>query len=90
MPQFIVKRQLPGVTEDQLQAAGIRAKTCCEEMAGEGEQIRWHRSFFLPNSEQTMCVFEAPNKDLVEEANRRAQIPFEEIVEAMEMRPEDL
>ena len=88
MTQFIVERDLPGITPDQLQAAGIRAKTCCEEMTQEGTEVVWMRSFFLPASEKTFCVFQAPSRDLVEEANRRAQIPFVEIHESMEMTPD--
>lgn len=88
MPKFIVERHLPGITVDKLQAAGVRAKTCCEEMSDEGTEVLWHRSFFLPDSEQTFCVFEAPSREVVAEANERAQIPFEKIHESMEMTPE--
>ena len=90
MSKFLVERNLPGITPDQLEAAGVRAKTCCEEMASEGSEIQWHRSFFLPDSEKTFCVFEAPDRDLVVEANRRAQIPFEEIHTSMEMTPDEV
>lgn len=88
MSTFVVERNLPGITPEQLQAAGVRAKTCCEEMASEGTEIMWHRSFFFPRSEKTFCVFEAPTLGLVEEANRRAQIPFERIHESVEMTPD--
>ena len=90
MAQFIVERNLPGITPEQLQAAGVRVKTCCEEMADEGSDVTWVRSFFLPNTEKTFCVFQAPGRDAVEEANRRASIPFQEIHESMEMTAEDV
>ncbi|MBW3661118.1 MAG: DUF4242 domain-containing protein [Gemmatimonadetes bacterium] len=88
MSKFLVERNLPGITPEQLQAAGVRAKTCCEEMASEGSEITWHRSFYLPESEKTFCVFEAPDREMVAEANRRAQIPFERIHASMEMTPD--
>ncbi|HKK28688.1 MAG TPA: DUF4242 domain-containing protein [Gemmatimonadota bacterium] len=88
MPTFIVERDLPGITPEQLQAAGVRAKTCCEEMASEGTDVRWHRSFFLPESEKTFCVFEAVDREMVAEANRRAKIPFERIHDSVEMTPD--
>lgn len=90
MSKFIVERNLPGITPEQLQAAGVRAKTCCEEMASEGTEVLWHRSFFLPESEKTFCLFEAPSRELVAEANRRAKIPYERIHEAAEMTPDAL
>jgi hypothetical protein len=90
MPQFVVKRDLPGVTPEALQSAGMRAKTCCAEMTQEGQPVRWIRSFFLPETAQTHCYFEAPSRQAVEEANRRARIPFTQITEVMEMTPDAL
>jgi|SRR5580704_11484608 hypothetical protein len=60
MPFFVVKRDLPGVTPEALQSAGLRAKSCCTEMTTEGKPVRWVRSFFLPETAQTHCYFEAP------------------------------
>jgi len=88
MSRFIVERHLPGIDADALKAAGVRARTCCAEMETEGTAVRWIRSFFVPETEHTYCVFDAPNADVVEEANRRAQIPFLTIREALEMTPD--
>jgi hypothetical protein len=88
MPFFVVKRDLPGVTPEALQSAGLRAKSCCTEMTTEGKPVRWVRSFFLPETPQTHCYFEAPSRAAVEEANQRARIPFTQIVEVVEMTPE--
>lgn len=90
MPLFVAKRDLPGITPDALQSAGMRAKTCCAEMTQEGQAVRWIRSFYLPETAQTHCYFEAPDKAAVEEANRRARIPFTEIAGVMEMSPDCL
>jgi hypothetical protein len=88
MATFVVKRELPGITPEALQSAGLRAKTCCAEMTSEGQPVKWLRSFFLPATAQTHCYFEAPSRMAVEEANQRARIPFVEIQEVMEMTPE--
>ena len=90
MPLYVAKRDLPGITPEMLQSAGMRAKTCCAEMTQEGQPVRWIRSFFLPSTAQTHCYFEAPSQQAVEEANRRARIPFTQIVEVVEMTPEAL
>lgn len=87
---FLVERELPGITPEKLQAAGLRAKTCCQEMTEEGSEVAWHRSFFLPEDEKTFCVFEAPDRERVAEANRRANIPFVAIHDSMEMTPDAL
>ena len=88
MACFVVKRELPGITLEALTGAGARAKSCAAEMTEEGTQVRWIRSFFIPETEQTHCYFEAPNADAVREVNARANIPFVAIQEVQEMTPD--
>jgi acetaldehyde dehydrogenase (acetylating) len=88
MPSYVVKRGLPGITPEALQSAGLRAKTCCAEMTEEGTPVRWIRSFFLPETAQTHCYFEAPSAAAVKESNERAKIPFTHIIEVIEMTPD--
>ena len=88
MAMFVVQRDLPGITPEMLTSAGLRAKTCCAEITAEGREVRWLRSFFLPETSQTHCYFEAGSRELVEEANRRANIPFSRVTEVLEMTPE--
>jgi hypothetical protein len=90
MANYVVKRDLPGITPEALYSAGMRAKTCCSEMTHEGQPVRWIRSFYLPETAQTHCYFEAASKAAVEEANQRARIPFTQIIEVMEMTPESV
>ena len=88
MALFVVERDLPGITPEALRSAGLRAKTCCAEISEEGQQVRWIRSFFLPEESGTYCYFEAASKSVVEEANQRAKIPFTRILEVMELTPD--
>ncbi len=87
MPKFVVQRDLPGITPEALAGAGLRAKTCCAEMTSEGQQVSWLRSFYLPETEQTHCYFEGPSKEAIEEVNKRAQIPYTQVMEVQEMTP---
>ncbi len=87
---YVVMRHLPGITPETLTGAGLRAKSCAAEMREEGTPIHWLRSFFIPETEQTHCYFEAPSADAVKEINERAKIPFSEIHEAQELVPEDV
>jgi hypothetical protein len=90
MPSFVVIRDLPGITPEALQSAGMRAKTCCAEMTSEGQPVRWIRSFFLPETAQTHCYFEAASREAVEEANNRSRIPFTQINMVVEMTPDSV
>jgi hypothetical protein len=87
MSTFVAIRTLPGVTPDALAGAGARVKTCAASMQTEGTDVRWLRSFFLPESSQTHCYFEAPTLQAVRDLNERAGLPYDRIAEVAEMTP---
>ena len=90
MPKYMVERHLPGISPDQLQAAAARAKSTTAEMTQEGTPVRYLRSTFVPGEEKCFCLFDGPSADAVKQANERAEIPFERIVDAMHIASEDL
>ncbi len=90
MPKYMVERHLPGITTDQLSAAASRAKSTTAQMSEEGTPVRYLRSTFVPGEEKCYCLFEGPSADVVEQANKRADIPYERVVEAMHITSEDL
>jgi muconolactone delta-isomerase len=87
MPVFMVERDLPGITPEQLAAAQKRAIQIGKELTAEGRQVRYIRSTFVPGESKCMCLFEAPSPENVREANERAQIPFTRIVAAEDLTP---
>lgn len=87
---YVVIRHLPGITPQALAGAGLRAKSCAAEMSEEGVPIQWMRSFFIPETEETHCYFEASSFEAVKEVNERANIPFSKIHEAQELLPDDV
>jgi len=52
--------------------------------------VQWIRSFYLPETAQTHCYFEAASKEAVTEASKRARIPFSEVALAVEMTPDSI
>ena len=90
MPKYMVERYLPGITSDQLSGAAARAKSTTAQMSEEGTAVRYLRSTFLPGEEKCYCLFEGPSVEAVEQANKRAEIPYERVVEAMHITSEDL
>ncbi len=90
MPKYMVERHLPGITGDQLSAAAARAKATTAEMTDEGTPVRYLRSTFVPGEEKCYCLFEGPSADVVEQANKRADVPYERVVEAMHIASDDL
>jgi Protein of unknown function (DUF4242) len=63
--------------------AGVRA--AARALSKEGFDIRFLRSTFIPGDETCFLVFDAATPELVEEAASRAAIPFERVVEAVEL-----
>lgn len=87
MPVFMVERDLPGVTMDQLAAAQQAAIRTSEEFSADGKKVRYIRTTFVPGEARCMCLFEAATPDLVREVNETAQIPFSRVTEALDLTP---
>ena len=87
MTVYMVERDLPGITPEQLAAAQKAAIEKGQQMTADGKEVRYIRSIFVPGESRCMCMFEADNPDLVKELNEEAQIPFTEIKEALDLTP---
>jgi len=87
MAVYMVERDLPGVTMEQLGAAQKEAIEKSREFTAEGKDVRYIRSIFVPGEARCMCLFEAPNPDVVKEVNEAAKIPFTRVVEANDLTP---
>lgn len=87
MPVFMVERDLPGVSMEQLADAQKKAIQAGKELTAQGRQVRYIRSTFVPGESKCMCLFEAADPELVREANVRGQIPFTRIVPAEDLTP---
>lgn len=82
MPRYMVERNLPGFTSEQLRGAAKAARDSTEAMTGEGTPVRYLRSTFVPREAKVFCLFEGASADAVRQANERAKLPFERIEEA--------
>ncbi len=87
MAVYMVERDLKGITMDQLGAAQKAAIETGKKLTGEGKQVRYIRSTFVPGEARCMCLFEAPNSQNVKELNDKANIPYTRIVEALDLTP---
>jgi hypothetical protein len=72
MPVYMVDRELPGVTMDQLGAAQKAAIETGRRFTEAGKNVRYIRNTFVPGEAHCMCLFEADNADLVREVNEAA------------------
>jgi hypothetical protein len=87
MAVYLVERDLPGISLEELAAAQKTAIQMGKELTAEGREVRYIRSTFVPGENRCMCLFEASNPDDVREANERGNIPFTRIVQAEDLTP---
>ena len=87
MAVYMVDRDLPGITMEQLAAAQKAAIETGEQLTAAGKPVRYIRSTFVPQESHCMCLFEASNADLVKELNDQAKIPYTRVVEAADLTP---
>ena len=87
MEVFMVERSLKGIPMDQLAAAQQRAIRTAEEMTAAGTPIKYLRTTFVPEDGRCMCLFESGACADVEALNRKAQIPFDRVRPALDLRP---
>ena len=87
MTVYMAERNLAGIAMDDLAQAQRSAIATAEKMTAEGTEVRYIRSTFLPDEGKCMCLFEAESAVAVERLNRTAGLPFERIVEALDLTP---
>jgi hypothetical protein len=85
VPTYVAERYLPGITREKLLQATRRARRASTEMTAEGTPVRYLRSIFLPEDETSYCLFEASSREAVERANHRADVPFDRVMEAVDL-----
>jgi hypothetical protein len=87
MNTYLVDRDLPGVTLEQLASAQKAAIETSERFTEEGKPVRYIRTAWVPSESHVMCMFQAENGQLVRDVNEAAGIPFMRILEAMDLTP---
>jgi hypothetical protein len=75
----------PGVTEADVEALDARVAASAAELRSTGHAVEYLGSILLREDEVVLCQFEGTT-DIVLEAARRAQIPFERLLESARSR----
>jgi hypothetical protein len=84
MPRYIIERSVPGLTRDELFAAGRRSVAVLADMS----DVRWIRSYVSDAEGKIYCEYDAPSEDAIREHARRAGLPVDRISEiALEINP---
>jgi hypothetical protein len=86
---FVVERYLSAAGAVEVAAAVDRDRRAAEAMRVGGIPVRHVYTIYVPSDESCFCLFEAPSVDALREAQERAGIGFERIVDAIQMPPSD-
>ena len=78
---YLVERYWPGVSEALVAEAQQRLGAAAERLRREGIRIRCLSSILIPKEESVFSLIEAASEEDVAEANRRAEVPFDRILE---------
>lgn len=81
LAHFVVEVGRPGAGWEDLQRSTAQARRAATELQANGTAVRFLRSVFDPESEACFFLFEAPSCEAVEEALRRADLPFDHVVQ---------
>ena len=87
MSVYMVERSLKGIAMNDLAAAQKAAIATARQYTSEGTRVRYIRSTFVPESGVCMCLFEADTLEAVTGVNETAGLPFNRIVEALDLTP---
>lgn len=87
MAVYMVERELPEITMEQLAAAQLAAIETSQRFPEDGNPVRYIRSTYIPDEVHCMCLLEAADAATVEDVNTAAHIPFTRIVAAMDLTP---
>ena len=87
MTVFMVERDLTGLTMEQLAGAQKAAIETSNKFTAEGKPVRYIRSTYVTGDARCMCLFESNSQDLVKDVNETAGLPFNGIVEALDLTP---
>ena len=84
MPRYIIERSVPGLTNEQLEAAGRRSMAAIGQMNG----VRWVRSYVSAAEGKIYCEYDAPSLEAIMEHARRTGIPVDKVSEvSLEISP---
>ncbi len=87
MSVYMVERSLKGIAMSDLAAAQQAAIATSQQFTADGTPVRYIRSTFVPDTGACMCLFESADADAVKRVNETAKIPFDRVVEALDLTP---
>ena len=84
MPLYVIERTFA----EQLELSADDVRLIEDVNSDEG--VSWLFSFLSADRRRSYCLYEAPSPDAIVDAARRANVPFDSIVEVSKLVPAEL
>jgi hypothetical protein len=83
--RYLVESYWSGLTEPRVVQTARRLQEAARDLASEGREIRCLTTLFIPDDEGAFCLFDARSVETVEEACRRAALPFDRVLPVVQI-----
>ena len=87
MAEFLIELYVSCLDGDAVGRDEQRAREAAAALTGEGTQVRFLRSIYVPEDETCFFLFRAASIDAVHEAARRASLAYEHVAETARTTP---
>ena len=81
--RYLVEWYQPALTKELLEQTARQIDRSTAELSNEGTAVDLLLTLFVPDDEVAFCLFAAGSPASVEQACRRAELPFERITQAI-------
>ena len=82
---YVVECYSPSVRRVDVETAAARAAEVSEHLNSDGSSIEYGGAILVPDDEVVLHLFTSDSEDAVREASTQAALPFERIVEMVEI-----
>ena len=83
MPIYLAHRTVVESSEEDLEAAFVRAKEAADQMP----EVRWIRSYYSAEEGKIYCEYEAPSAEAIYEHARMAELPLDRFTVVQNLEP---
>jgi hypothetical protein len=84
MPRYVIRRDIPDATQEVVDAASMRAIWCLRDFP----EVRWVRSYWDQSADRILCIYDAPNEEMLRQHSESSRLPCDEVLEVTQFGPE--
>jgi len=84
---YLVERNVGDISPDRIRVHQHALNSACSRLNGIGKRVRYINSAVVPTDGRAMDLFGAESTEAVKEIHAVAQVPYERIVEVLDLTP---